>query len=210
MVILQRTGDLSSTTKITVGFSMIAGPLGCLLGWAILMQRAGQGPDFGWFLSHTLLFPGVVFLVPALAGLRFSLDMRPSQLADFATGLGILGALALAGQFAIDLGVGQLSASQAEMSTLFKRLSAAPIISLPFQFLGPIAFYTGLLILFLLLLRSRIIPVWVGIVGVTGILGIGGGALTGNTFVTLVGFFGLWTGFIPIGWHILRRQLSGG
>src|SRR5688500_16644780 len=101
---------MNSTWKTIVGISTIAGPLGFVLGWAILIQRAGQGPDSGWFLSHALLLSGVALLLPTIVGLRSLLNHQSARLADTGMGLALLGVLALVGQFAIDLAVGQLSA----------------------------------------------------------------------------------------------------
>jgi len=200
---------MNSTWKAIVGISTIAGPLGFVLGWAILMQRAGQGPDSGWFLSHAFLLSGVALMLPAIAGLRHLLNHHAVKSADIGMGLALLGALALVGQFAIDLAVGQLSANQSEMSSLFKRLSATPIIALPFHVVGPIAFYIGLLMLTFLLLRYRIIPWWTGALAAVGIIGVGGGAMTGNALITLLGFVGMCAGFAPIGWKLLTQPNTG-
>ncbi|MGZ9165994.1 MAG: hypothetical protein ACXW4Q_16690 [Anaerolineales bacterium] len=200
---------MNSTWKAIAGISTIAGPLGFVLGWAILIQRAGQGPDSGWFLSHAFLLSGVALMFPTIAGLRHLLNHHAVKLADMGMGLALLGALALVGQFAIDLAVGQLSANQSEMSSLFKRLSATPIIALPFQIVGPIAFYIGLLILTFLLLRFRVISWWTGPLAALGIIGVGGGAMTGNALVTLLGFIGICVGFVPIGWKLLNQPGTG-
>ena len=197
---------MNSTRKAVVGISTILGPLGLVLGWIILMQRAGQGPDFGWFLSHAFLLSGVALMLPTIAGLRHLLNHHAVRSADIGMGLALLGVLALAGQFAIDLAVGQLSSSQSEMSSLFKRLSAAPIITLPFHVAGPIAFYIGLLILTLLLLKFHVIAWWMGALPAAGIIGVGTGAMTGNALITLLGFVSMSTGFAPIGWRILTES----
>jgi hypothetical protein len=184
---------------------MIAGPLALAVGYAILMQRAGQGPDPGWFLSHAILLGGVGLMLPAIAGLGTMLHRHGGRSADIGVALAFVGALALTGQFSIDLAVGQLAVDQAEMMALFQRLSASPMIALPFQSVGPVAFYAGLLVLAFLLRKYHLISWWAGALVAAGVTGVGSGALIGMAPVTWLGFASMCAGFFPIGWKHLAE-----
>jgi len=199
---LNRDEALSRRQSVS-GLATFAGPLLLVLGWIVLLRRAGQGPDFGWFFSHALLLSGVVLLVPAILGLRHLLGHHAASWADVGTGLAILGVLAHTGQYAIDLVVGHLAFDQAEMSALFIRISEAPGITIPFQLAGPSALYVGLLILLIGLFSSRIIPSWAAAVVALGIIAVGAGAALDSGLVTLLGFLGLWVGLVPVG-RIMR------
>jgi len=194
---------MDSTWKKILGICAIVGTLAMALGYAILLQRSGQGPDSGWFFSHALLLIGVTLILPAIIGIRVLLNNIAGITADIGMTLGFIGGLALVGQFAIDLAVGQLAADQSEMITLFRSLSASLIITLPFQSLGPIVFYSGLLVLTSLLWKHHIISWWAGLIACLGIVGVGSGALTGIGIITFLGFMGMFIGFIPIGWKLL-------
>jgi hypothetical protein len=194
--------------KAITGMSAILAPLGFVAGWFILIQRAEQEPDFGWFLSHLLLLSGVILFVPAITGLGYLLKNHAKNAVNIGIGLGFLGAFAHVGQYAIDFAVGQLSSNASEMSSLFKRISSAPIIALPFYLVGPIAFYSGLLILILLLQKFRLISWWVGALAVVGIIAVVSGSIIGIAGITMLGFVGIWAGFAAIGWKILTESES--
>ena len=172
------------------------------MGYTILIARSGQGPDSGWFLSHVFLLIGVGLLLSTSIGIRVYLNEFAGTAADIGMTLAFIGGLTLVGQFAIDLAVGQLAVNQSEMVKLFENLSASPIITLPFQSAGPIAFYSGLLVLTSLLWKNRVISWWAGLIAGLGIIGVGGGAITGIAIITLLGFLAMFIGFIPIGWKL--------
>ena len=169
------------------------------IGYAILMVRSGNGPDSGWFLSHAFLLIGAGLLLPTSIAIRFLLINNKRAVADVGLTFAFIGGLSLIGQFAIDLVVGLLAVDQSEMIDLFRSLSASPIIALPFQSVGPIVFYIGLLLLASVLWTERVILWWAGLIATLGIIGIGGGAITGIAFLTFLGFFGMFLGFIPVG-----------
>ena len=183
-----------------LGSFALAGPLAMAIGYAIIMLRSGHGPDAGWFLSHAFLLAGVGLLLPTIIGIRFLLNKNEDAKADIGMILAFIGGLTLVGQFAIDLAVGLLAVDQSEMIDLFKSLSASPIIALPFQSVGPIVFYGGLLVSISLLWATRVISWWAGLVATLGIIGIGSGAITGIALLTFLGFSGMLIGFLPIGW----------
>lgn len=197
---------MKSTTKTIFGISTLTAPLGFVLGWAILIQRTEQAPDMGWTLSHLFLLVGAVLFVPTIAGLRQLLNEKDEKTANIGVGLALLGILALVGQFAIDLAVGQLAGSSAEMSSMFKRIYSASMITLAFQIMA-IMFYIGLFTLILSLTRLHLLVQWVGIIAMMGIVSIVGGSFSGVAIAILLGFVCLWIGLIPTGWRILAHSV---
>jgi hypothetical protein len=113
--------------------------------------------------------------------------------------LAFIGGLTLIGQFTIDLVVGQLAEDQSQMIDLFKSLSTSPLIALPFQSVGPILFYSGLLVLISLLWKNTMVPWWAGSLASFGIVGVGSGAVTGVALITFFGLLCMLIGFVPIG-----------
>jgi hypothetical protein len=192
---------MSANWMKILGSFAIAGPSAMAIGYAILMVRSGQGPDSGWFISHAFLLAGVGLLLPTIIGIRFLLNKNKGAIADIGMTLAFIGGFTLIGQFAIDLAVGLLAVDQSEMIDLFKSISASPIITLPFQSVGPIMFYSGLLVSTSLLWTNRVISWWAGLIAVLGIISIGCGAITGIALLTFLGFLGMFIGFIPVGWE---------
>lgn len=190
---------MSSIWTKLLGIFAIAGPLSLVIGYAILMARSGRGPDFGWFLSHVFLLIGVALMIPTIIGIRIHLIKNTGAAADIGMVLAFVGGLTLIGQFAMDLVVGVLAADQSQMIDLFKRLSSAPIIALPFQSVGPILFYSGLLFLTSLLWKNSVISWWAGLIACLGMVSVGAGAITGIALITFLGFFAVCIGFLPIG-----------
>ena len=190
---------MSSTWSKNLGYFAIISPLAMVIGYAILMARSGQGPDSGWFLSHVFLLIGVGLMIPTIIGIKVLLHKTAGIASDIGMTLAFFGGLMLVGQFAIDLAVGQLSATQSDMIDLFKLLSASPFIALPFQSVGPIVFYIGLLVLISQLWNKGVISWQVGVVACMGVVGVGAGAITGIALITLSGFLGIFLGFIAIG-----------
>ena len=159
---------MNSSWGKNLGYFAIFSPLAMIIGYAILMARSGQGPDTGWFLSHVFLLIGVGLMIPTSIGIKVILNQVARRVSDIGMTLSFFGGLALIGQFAIDLAVGQLSANQSEMIELFNLLANSPIIALAFQSVGPIVFYIGLLILNTLLWNKRVIAWQPGVICLSG------------------------------------------
>ena len=181
------------------GMSLIAAPLGLLLGWIVLMLRYEQGPNPGWFVSHILLLTGAILFIPAVTGLKKLAGRDAVVISTIATGLALAGAVILAGQFMIDLAVASVSSTSAEMSALLRQVSATSGVGLLFYLIGPIAFYSGLIMLVVTLLTHHRIPYWIGALLIIGIVAVTGQALIGNAAITLLGFALMTFGFAPVG-----------
>jgi len=129
--------------------------------------------------------------------------------ADIGAGLALIGIATLTGQFAIDLAIGQLATTQADMSALLRQVSAAPGITLPFYLAGPIAFYAGLLILLTLLMRTdHVIGSWNGGVAIAGIVAVGVEAATGIAWLALLGYLGITVGLAPVAWQMFTEKIQ--
>ena len=174
---------LTGPRRTILGFTMIAAPLSLLIGWIILMQRAGNGPDAGWFISHAFLLLGVILFIPVIIGLRIQLPDAPNFWADSGALLALVGVATLVGQFAIDLVVGFISSDQDAMSLLFRQISDAPGIVVVFNLIGPVVFYGGLMALLILMMQQHVISRWSGMLAVASIVAIGAQAVTGNALL---------------------------
>jgi hypothetical protein len=195
---------LTPFRKLTTGLNLILAPLVYLAGQYLLSRWEGQEPDAIWFLSHTLLLIGATLFIPAITRLTNYLADRSPILTSLGGILAFFGALALIGQFAIDLAVGQIAANQAEMTVAFQSIRAAPAISLVFYTLAPICLFIGLLLIILLLATARLIPLWIGMLALLGFIGIGVAVAANSAAIFMAGFAGLaLVGPLRVGLQIL-------
>lgn len=202
--------DKNTLRNMAARFSLVLAPLCLLLGWIVLMLRAGQGPDAGWFVSHALLLIGAVLFVPAVLGLGSWRANNGSLTLDIGAGLVLVGSAALVGQFAMDLAVGSLASDQAEMSAYMRQIASTPGIALPFHLVGPIAFYGGLLVVTTHLWRMKLISRGIGLLVTISIILVGAQAVTGNALLALIGFAGMTAGFAVMAWQPIRPHKSTG
>jgi hypothetical protein len=120
---------------------------------AIVSNHAGA-----WYLSHLLLFIGVVLTVPVVLRLTHVVSDRSPRLAFLGGGLAGLGAICFAGLLTIGFVVWQMAApgaDQHQMAALFRRLFQAPGFIIPFEVL-PLGFAVGMAMLSVGLRRARI------------------------------------------------------
>ncbi|PWB69893.1 MAG: hypothetical protein C3F07_18295 [Anaerolineales bacterium] len=190
--------------RIFTGVSTILAPFGFAAGWLILTQRTEQGPNAGWSLSHVLFLLGVLLFIPAIAGFSRLINKTKPGAADIGKGLAQIGLLALTGQFAIDLAVGQLANDAPGLSSMLGTVYASPLIMLSFQ-ITAILFYVGLFMLTLVSIRLGIVPQWAGILTIIGIIGVVGGSFSNLSITILLGFVVLGVGLAPIGLEIFRQ-----
>jgi hypothetical protein len=133
-----------------------------------------------WYLSHLLLFIGVVLTVPVVLRLAHALGGRSPRLAFLGGGLATLGAICFAGLLTIGFVVWQMAApgaDQQQMAALFTRLFHAPGFIIPFEVL-PFGFAAGMAMLSVGLRTARIASRWSATC-------IGGGAI-GLSLVGLI------------------------
>jgi hypothetical protein len=190
------------------GIGTIAGPLALLFGWLVLLQLASQGPTAGWFFEHMLLLSGVALLLPALLGMRPLPHASEAREGAIALGLGIVGVLSLASQYAIDLVVSQLASDHAELTALLDRIQAMPGVAIIVYSGGPVGLYVGLAMLVLGLYKSHRVPLWAAAGVVLGCIAVGVGRIVGSGMIVLLGHVLICIGCVPIGWRMLTRQMS--
>jgi hypothetical protein len=169
----------------------------------LLSQWQALEPDRIWFLSHTLLLIGAGMYVPTIMGLSNYLEKVSPMMTNLGVAFGVFGAMALFGQFAIDLAVGSIAINQTEMTIAFQRIQSAPAMNWIFYRLAPISFFIGQIVLVLLLTFAHQIPRWAGVVAVIGFVGLGLAVSTNNLSAFLLGFAGLALGSVRMGWQIL-------
>ena len=191
--------------KIASGLNLILTPVIYLSGQFLLSRWQALEPDTIWFLSHTLLLIGAGLFVPTIAGLSNYLDTFSPILTSLGSTLATFGALALVGQFTIDLAVGHVASSQIEMSATMQHIQASRGMNIIFYFLAPVCFFIGQMVLILLLTFARLIPRWAGFVAAIGFVGLGLAISTSNVIFFLLGFTGLALGTVRVGWQILRN-----
>ncbi|WP_158849960.1 hypothetical protein [Saccharothrix deserti] len=115
-----------------------------------------KGPGPAWTTGH-LAFMGALALFVAIFGqMREMIGPRARVTALIAT----LGALALFGQFSVDVVAGFLAGDHAEMAAISQDVRSLPGVSLAFYDLGPYLFYIGQLVLVVQLALHRHARVW--------------------------------------------------
>lgn len=150
-----------------------------------------------WAASHVALLAGAILLWPAAVQLQALLP-RPDRLRSVAGGAVALGLFALAGQFAIDLAVGELAASPAERAGLFSTIRSSPLLALTFYLLGPSLTFVGLFSHGVGLARSR--RTLSGTLLMAAVLLIGTASAT-RPELFLVGYLVLLASLAPLGWR---------
>lgn len=117
-----------------------------------------RGPGFAWTLGHLCVLGALPFFVQGFAAMR----ARAGRGKLSAVGLwtGVVGAVALAGQFAIDLVVGFLSADRGAMGSMFTKVQDIPGMLPAFYEFGPLLFFVGQLILVSQLAARRVLKPW--------------------------------------------------
>ena len=162
---------------------MVLAPLLLLAGEALHPERStdpvrqvaivSNHPD-AWYLSHLLLFVGVVLTVPVVLRLTHQLSDRWPRLAFFGGGLAGLGAICFAGLLTVGFVVWQMAAPSADheqMASLFRRLFHTPGFIIPFEVL-PLGFAIGMVTLSVGLRRARLVSRWSAISTGAGAIGL--------------------------------------
>jgi hypothetical protein len=197
--------------QIVGGACVIAAPLLQVAGWILLAQAEGEGPTLGWAVSHGLLFAAVVLLIPASLAFRHLLRGRVGEgWRDLGPALVVVGALATAGNFTIDLVAWQLAATQAEMNTLFTRVRSSLPLAVAFYSVGPGLLPLGMLVQLLSLVRARVVARWLPALAALGVVIVAVGQTSGSDTAVVAGYVVVLLGLAPIGWRIMRGRTEVG
>ncbi|MFD5145636.1 hypothetical protein [Streptomyces sp. NPDC058401] len=117
-----------------------------------------RGPGFAWSLGHLCFLAALVLFVQGFAAMRTMTG--GGRLSTVGLWTGTAGAVALAGQFAIDLVVGFMSADRGAMEEMFTRIQDIPGMLPVFYELVPLLFFVGQLILVAQLAARRVLKPW--------------------------------------------------
>ncbi|MFD9301655.1 hypothetical protein ACFWCB_02980 [Streptomyces sp. NPDC060048] len=117
-----------------------------------------RGPGFAWSLGHLCFLGALAYFVQGFAAMRTMAGRN--RLSTVGLWTGAAGAIAVGGQFAIDLVVGFLSADRGAMEVLFARVQEIPGMLPVFYDFGPVLFFVGQLILVSQLAARRILKPW--------------------------------------------------
>ena len=152
-----------------IGTSLLVAPFGQIAAGIIL---AVQGSNQGWVLAHLLMLGSLFFYVAVTLGASQLLGIHKGLwgvLGDGATALALGGLLLSVSQITIDITVGLLASTPAEMEHMFGKIRAIPGMEYAFYSIGPSFFFLGFFLLILLLGRFHVIPLWCAGVAAAGI-----------------------------------------
>lgn len=152
---------------------LIAGPALLLAGVILMMTPA-------WTVSHLVFLAGTLVMLPTGVALADLLrDTTPAWVRRAGLALTVAGALALAGQFLIDLVVMHLAAGDREIAgDLFDQIQESPAFALTFYTVGPALLFTGLAVSGTALIIRSGRQSWPGWMLVAGPLLVGAAQLT--------------------------------
>jgi len=135
-------------TRLRTAGPVIAAPALWLVAWAVMRLGGHNGPGAGWTAAHALWLLGFA-LVPAWIAMLFRLadDGRRSVPVIVAAAVTAAGALAFAGQMAIDLVAGLVAEDGADLDRLSGRVADLPGVHLFCYVLAPPMMLLGLVAL---------------------------------------------------------------
>ncbi|MEU4739581.1 hypothetical protein AB0G02_03820 [Actinosynnema sp. NPDC023658] len=115
-----------------------------------------RGPGPAWTIGHLAFVAALVLFIRIFQRMRGLIGPRARITAVVAT----LGALALLGQFSVDLVTGFLNDDHAGMAAMSREIRTTPGVALLFYDLGPYLFYLGQLVLVVQLALGRHVKAW--------------------------------------------------
>lgn len=115
-----------------------------------------RGPGPAWTIGHLAFLAALALFVGIFGQLRDMIGPRARITAVVAT----LGALALFGQFSVDVVAGFLADDHAGMAAITREVRTTPGVSALIYDLGPYLFYVGQLVLVVQLAMSRQVKAW--------------------------------------------------
>ena len=202
-------GEGKSMRNFIIGTSLLVAPFGQIAAGIIL---AVQGSNQGWVLAHLLMLGSLFCYVAVILGASQLLDIHKGLwgvLGDGATALALVGLLLSVCQITIDITVGLLASTPAEMEHMFGKIRAIPGMEYAFYSIGPSFFFLGFFLLILLLGRFHIIPLWGAGVAAAGIvLGVVGRELNilPDALLAPLALGCIWIGFLPTAWKLLTNR----
>ncbi|MFE3450811.1 hypothetical protein ACFXJ8_17955 [Nonomuraea sp. NPDC059194] len=117
-----------------------------------------RGPGPAWTTGHLAFVGALLLFISIFVQLRRMAG--GNGLSTVLAGVAITGALALIGQFTVDIVAGLLAADHYGMSMIIRQVRELPGVSLAVYDIGPYLFYIGQLGLIIQLAVMRRIKVW--------------------------------------------------
>ena len=192
-----------------MGTSLLVAPFGQIAAGIIL---AVQGSNQGWVLAHLLMLGSLFFYMAVILGANQLLDIDNGlwgMLGDGAMVLALGGLLLSVCQITIDITVGLLASTPAEMEHMIGKIRAIPGMEYAFYSIGPSLFFLGFFLLILLLARFRVLAFWSAGVAVAGIIfGVAGRGLNilPSSLLAPLSLGSIWIGFLPVAWKLLTKR----
>lgn len=115
-----------------------------------------------WYIAHMAALFAIILLPYAIQGLLALLGEHCIILSHAAAGIISIGTIAISGLLAFDLitWVMAVNGSKEEMIRLYEAITQSPGFSLPFLIIGPLTLVIGMLILAVILFRSKTVKRW--------------------------------------------------
>ncbi|NUT47451.1 MAG: hypothetical protein HOV94_09120 [Saccharothrix sp.] len=147
------------TTKKIHHPAFIAAPL-LVLAYGVFRIVDGfdgeRGPGPAWTIGHLAFVGALVLFIGIFRHMRGLIGPKARITAVVAT----LGAVALIGQFSVDLVAGFMASDHATMAGISREIRTLPGVSALFYDLGPYLFYLGQLVLVVQLAMGRHVRLW--------------------------------------------------
>jgi hypothetical protein len=173
-------------------------------GEAAQLQLIADSPD-AWYIAQLLGLGSVALAVPAVLGLMHMLRERRVTFGHVGGALALLGLVALAGVFAIQLVAWQMAtaaADQGEMAALYERVQETTGMWIPF-FVVPFAFTAGMVLLAAGLVLARAVHPLLAACIAIGVVLLAVGYPLASEILLIAGAAVLWAGVGAIGWMVL-------
>ncbi|GGP69386.1 hypothetical protein [Saccharothrix coeruleofusca] len=141
--------------------AFIAAPL-LVLAYGVIRIVDGfdgvRGPGPAWTIGHLAFLAALVLFVGIFHQMREMIG--PSAPARVTAAVATLGALALFGQFAVDVVAGLLADDHAELVAISREVRSWPGVRPVIYDFGPYLFYVGQLALVVQLAAHRVVKAW--------------------------------------------------
>lgn len=115
-----------------------------------------------WYIAHMAALFAIILLPYAIQGLLALLGEHSFTLSHAAAALISVGTVAVSGLLTFDVitWVMAVNGSRGEMIRLYESITQSPSFSLPFRIIGPLTLVIGMLMLAVILFRSKTVKRW--------------------------------------------------
>lgn len=164
--------DAHHFRKMVAGMCMLVAPLLLLVGAVVHPGRSTDVADQlaivaanqdAWYAAHLIELLAIVLFLPVILGLMHMMREREPALGHIGGALALVGLMATTAVVTIEGLVGWQAGAQnsAEMVALFERMTESAGIVVPVLAMS-FALSLGVIVMMWGLVRSRVVPAWVG------------------------------------------------